>query len=255
MSQVSIIAPPVDARCTRNALLVFADPVALDLQRRGWSKAAAPLFQLSESRFSPVDAAQWDVHFFSSGPVTGRLPSHGQVHRHTGRGFGERIEHALGALCASGYERVVVVGRDCPELTAVDIGAAFARLELDCSLVLGPDQAGGCYLIGIRAADVNRLHGISWRQNTDRAEIFARFGAERRHLLPAKFDLDSTADLAAFGAQTMHRAAPLALRFLAVLQAAWGGIGRRPAIWFDRARHFQRRCWQLPPPGIFAQTA
>lgn len=255
MSYASTIASPVGIRGTRNALLIFADPVAVDLQRRGWSRAAAPLLQLSPARFSPPEATEWDVHFFSSGPMTGRLPAQWQAHRQRGRGFGERIENALGDLRAAGFERMVVVGRDCPELTAVEIATAFARLETDCSLVLGPDQRGGCYLIGIRAADANRLRGIRWRQNTDRAEISTRFAAGSTHFLPAKFDLDSTADLAAFAERTTHRSALLALRLLAALLAAWGGAGRRPAIRFDLARHFQRIRWQLPPPGISAQTA
>ncbi len=255
MSYASTIASPVGAGGTRNALLIFADPVAVDLQRRGWSRAAAPLLQLSPACFSSPETMEWDVHFFSSGPMTGRLPAQWQAHRQRGRGFGERIENALGDLCARGYERVVVVGRDCPELTALEIATAFARLATGCSLVLGPDQRGGCYLIGIRAIDASLLHSIRWRQNTDCAEISIRFGGESTHLLPAKFDLDSTADLAVFAERTTHRSGLLALRFLAALLAVWGGIGRRPAIRFDLARHFQRICWQLPPPGIFARTA
>ena len=159
---------------TRNALLVFADPVALDLQRRGWSRIAAPLLRLSEARFSTGASARWDVHFFSSGPVTGRLPANWEAHRQRGRGFGERIENALGDLCASGYERVVIVGRDCPELTAAEISTAFDRLEAGCSLVLGPDWKGGCYLIGLCAAEVPRLRGVHWRQNTDFAALRMR---------------------------------------------------------------------------------
>lgn len=255
MSNVSSIASPIGVRGTRNALLVFADPVALDLHRRGWSRSAAPLLQLSENRFSSGAATEWDVHFFSSGPVTGPLPAQWEAHRQRGRGFGERIDNALSDLCAQGYDHVVVVGRDCPELTTAEIGAAFARLGTDCSLVLGPDWGGGCYLIGIRATDVNHLRGISWRRNTDRAEIASRFPTERTYLLPAKFDLDSTVDLAAFAARSVHRAARLALRFLAVLHATWGGVGRRPAVRFDGARHFQRICWQLPPPSGSALTA
>ncbi len=255
MSHASNIASFPSARGTRNALLVFADPVALDLQRRGWSRVAAPLFQVSHTQFTSGDTTEWDVHFFSSCPANGRLPTPWQVHSQRGRGFGERIENALADLCAGGYDRVVVVGRDCPDLTAAEISTAFVRLETDCSLVLGPDQGGGCYLIGIRANDVRQLHGIIWRQNTDRAEIASRFATDETHLLPPKIDLDSAVDLAAFASGASYRNATLALRILALLRGTGAGSGRRPAIRFDLARHFQRICWQLPPPFDLVLTA
>lgn len=253
MSEALIIANPVGPRGNRNALLVFADPVALDLQRRGWSQAAAPLFQLSEAQLSSGDGSKWDVHFFSSGPVPGHLPADWQAHRQRGRAFGERIENALHDLCASEYERVVVVGRDCPDLTAGEISTAFDHLEADSSVVLGPDQKGGCYLIGIHAADVGCLHDIRWRQNTDLAEIASRFAPVLTFVLPAKIDLDSAADLALFAANATHRLVKLALRFLVGWQLT--RVARRWEVRFDLARHLQRIGWQLPPPKELEQIA
>ena len=206
------------------AVLIFADAVERDLSRRRWPSQLAPLLALPD-----VGGAGADVHRFTPD-------------RQRGRTFGRRLSNAVADLAAAGYERIVIVGRDCPDLKASDVTAALAALENDQTrLALGPDHAGGCWLIGLRAADLHLLDGVKWRRGTDRAELTRRAGESAVALLDEKIDLDGTADL-----RIVHRTLEI-VRALALLGLA---PMRCPV---PRAVHAQtelvRHRWQLPPPA------
>ncbi len=115
--------------------------------------------------------------------------------------LGARMSAALAAAAAP----AVLIGTDCPDLTADILGAAFAVLT-EHDAVLGPAADGGYYLVGIRppqpgifdnvpwgtdqVLSVTReriaAQGLSWAEVTtltdiDRPEDLARVPA---HLLP-----------------------------------------------------------------------
>ena len=62
--------------------------------------------------------------------------------------LGVRLERAFKEAFQSGTNRVVIVGSDCPGLTAEILQKAFDGLA-DQDLVLGPARDGGYYLIGL----------------------------------------------------------------------------------------------------------
>ena len=64
--------------------------------------------------------------------------------------FATRYQYAFQSLFDQGYDRVVAIGNDCPELSVEDLRSAVAGLE-QYDLVIGPcRQSGGIYLMGIR---------------------------------------------------------------------------------------------------------
>ena len=76
----------------------------------------------------------------------------------TGRTFRERFEAAVREAFDEGYDRVVVLGSDTPELGAAQLAQAFARLAPGSDgsdgaprshAVLGPATDGGYYLLGL----------------------------------------------------------------------------------------------------------
>ncbi len=74
---------------------------------------------------------------------------HGFAARYQGEGdLGDRIRLAFGEAFARGAERVVVVGSDCPRLTAGHLRDALARLD-KIDVVLGPADDGGYYLVAL----------------------------------------------------------------------------------------------------------
>jgi uncharacterized protein len=66
-----------------------------------------------------------------------------------GEGLGARMSNAFGELFSEGYERLVIIGSDCLELTGNLIHDAFDRLN-EVNVVIGPSSDGGYYLLGAR---------------------------------------------------------------------------------------------------------
>lgn len=57
--------------------------------------------------------------------------------------------------------KTIVIGSDCPQLSASDIEHAFAQLDHE-PVVLGPSNDGGYYLIGMRGECVDVFENIDW---------------------------------------------------------------------------------------------
>lgn len=63
-----------------------------------------------------------------------------------------RFDSAMNLIFEQGFEKIIAVGNDCPQLTTSDIKKAADLLETR-SLVLGPDLRGGTYLFAIRKSE------------------------------------------------------------------------------------------------------
>lgn len=231
------MAYPSQTFVKRRALLIFADSLALDLSRRRLPGLFRSLFDLQPVLESPLGA---DVHLFTSTDLKSSPAV--TVHRQHGATFAARLEAAVEKVAARGYDEVVLIGRDCPDLHQDDIATAFRELE-NRQLVLGPDHRGGCYLIALRVAERALLRGIRWKENTDAAQLSARVQPAQLFLLPVKQDLDSWADLK-LRAQRDDRVGRLAHFLLAVVTAA----GREFDFFVDLVAQFMRIQGQMPPP-------
>ena len=71
------------------------------------------------------------------------------------------MQRAFVEASSEGADRVVIIGADCPEVTASLLEDAFARLSTN-DLVLGPASDGGYYLIGLRRPNAQLFTDISW---------------------------------------------------------------------------------------------
>lgn len=226
----------------RHAVLVFANAAVLDCAHRGWPRALLPLLQCND--FSSWSNLGFDVHVFTSLGSDAACATPNTVHGQRGDSFGERLENAVETLSDLGYAKVVIVGRDCPDLQSADIQQAFSALE-ERQLVLGPDHRGGCYLIGFNLEDRWRLRGIQWQCDTDFDELLDRFGAENCWQLPVKLDLDTWSDVC------LLAKSPSCWRAVAanLLQVFWSHSFHRSSRIQLRTKE-QRIRWQLPPPAL-----
>src|SRR5260370_15192860 len=128
----------------RRALLIFADSAHTDCKRRGWPSAFRIL--LETQRFTFEENAGIDLHLFTTRWFHRPVSSCLRVHFQEGTTFGQRLENAIESLARIGYQEIVIVGRDCPDLGQSDISAAFGHLRPN-RVVLRPDHPGGSYLI------------------------------------------------------------------------------------------------------------
>lgn len=131
----------------------------------------------------------------TSGPT--RRLARGLALRDQGAGdLGERMRRAAAQALAGPFDRVVLIGSDCPHLAPDHIADAFDALD-GADLALGPATDGGYYLIGVRADHAELFAGIPWGTGDVlmRTMEKARALGLRVKLLPTLSDLDRPADL------------------------------------------------------------
>ncbi len=107
-------------------------------------------------------------------------------------GFGNRLATGLKQMFVQGYDQIIVVGNDCPDLTPGDLQSAAQHLA-NGDLVLGKDGFGGVYLIGItkKAFQEQAFRDLPWTQPELYPQLFAYFQQQGRvQHLAAKADLD-----------------------------------------------------------------
>ena len=115
-----------------------------------------------------------------------------------GATLGERMRNGASDLLARGFERIVLVGGDLPTLPAAYIVDALDRLvRSPDSIVLGPTEDGGYYLIGMTHIQPELFDGIPWGSAdvlhlTQEAAAALRLRVE---LLPVWYDVDHPSDL------------------------------------------------------------
>jgi rSAM/selenodomain-associated transferase 1 len=116
-----------------------------------------------------------------------------------GQDLGARMAHAMGWALAQG-PGVVLIGSDCPGLTARDLSEAIAALRAGCDAVLGPALDGGYVLIGLRRYSPRVFEAVPWGSarvlDLTRARLQG-LGWCWQELAPHR-DLDRSQDLACF---------------------------------------------------------
>ena len=109
--------------------------------------------------FSPDDAAaeiqSWLEEDWNSRPQGGG-------------DLGQRLQSAFERAFANGVNRAVIIGSDCPAVTAEDIYEAWRRLRTH-DVVLGPATDGGYWLVGLGRPQPQLFRDIPW--STERVFI------------------------------------------------------------------------------------
>ncbi len=135
---------------------------------------------------------------FTGGPSQAMRERYGNGFVYTDQGdgsLGQRLSRAAGEA-STPVRPLVIIGTDCPGLSADILDAAFAALGAH-DLVLGPAIDGGYYLVGFRAFVPALFQGIRW--STSEVLAQTRDAASRAGLscvmLPMLADVDRPDDL------------------------------------------------------------
>lgn len=110
--------------------------------------------------------------------------------------LGRRMAEAFADSFQEGARATVVIGSDCPELTADVLAAAFDRLARS-SVVFGPARDGGYYLIGLTQPVPQLFRDVHWSTETVLMEsiLISRQAGSEPALLARLNDLDVPGDL------------------------------------------------------------
>jgi hypothetical protein len=170
------------------ALIFFSRNKADEAKHKSWFKEHSKDQDLASLL---IDKAQNAIH--NSGiPIF-----HFHEENQKGNTFGERLANAYNEVFDLGYEQVISVGNDCPDLENINWREITLNLSEGKS-VLGPDKRGGAYLIGIQKQSFNKdkFKKLNWQKNTLYKEL-AQFCEDSTVLVELKKyrDLNSFHDI------------------------------------------------------------
>ncbi|MEO8739019.1 MAG: TIGR04282 family arsenosugar biosynthesis glycosyltransferase [Casimicrobiaceae bacterium] len=113
-----------------------------------------------------------------------------------GADLGARMFNAFAELGRRG--RSILIGTDCPALTASDLRAAAGALLQGHDAVFIPAEDGGYVLIGLGRPMASLFDSMPWGSNQVMAETRLRLRHEGAHWLelPASWDVDRPEDYA-----------------------------------------------------------
>jgi rSAM/selenodomain-associated transferase 1 len=111
--------------------------------------------------------------------------------------LGARMLAAFESTLAA-HARVLLVGSDCPALTARHLRQADRALRDGADAVLAPCEDGGYALIGLRHVDARLFEGIAWGGDSVAADTRARLSGLgwRWHEHETLWDVDRPEDYA-----------------------------------------------------------
>src|SRR5688500_11737414 len=179
----------------------------------------------------------------AEGAYAGILPEEFELVPQRGDLFGERLALAAEDLLRLGFDSLCLIDSDSPTVPQEAFAEAVDVLaQPGDSIVLGPSDDGGYYLIGLKKLHRQLFEGIDWSTERVLEQTIQRAGEMRLpvHLLAAWYDVDERATLSRlcqefFGANGSASAgypAPETRRFLEELVQREG----RERIWPDQAQ-------------------
>jgi len=115
-----------------------------------------------------------------------------------GCSFGERYINAIQSVFEKGYENVIAIGNDSPELQSKDLITTAKKLQQK-KIVLGPSKDGGYYLLGIQKNHFNHTFFLSlpWQTTTLRNQLTSYFSSKKIEINYLKLleDIDTIPDI------------------------------------------------------------
>lgn len=160
------------------------------------TKALSVYQKLLSYTFKAVSEVYLPVFLFYEGglPPVSERDSRYKYLLQTDGSLDQKIAHAF-AHVLKDFNKVLIIGSDCPELSSKIIQDSFLQLE-SCDVVLGPAKDGGFYLLGCKSFDAQLLEDIQWSTSTvlDQLLINIQKAGLSSHLLEPLSDIDTEED-------------------------------------------------------------
>lgn len=168
------------------AILVFAQSARLDAARKDLRGSEALFDQLTRQTLRKAQKTGLPCFHIGEGEQRGNT-------------FALRLYHAMDAVFRKGFDRLVVIGNDSPDLRSDTLVKAASAIAPDQS-VLGPSGDGGVYLIGIhrQAFSPEGFLQLPWQQEnlfTGMVRWLTNTGSLPPVILGRRMDLDTLNDL------------------------------------------------------------
>lgn len=172
------------------AILLFAQKSCQEWRRKRWSgpRPASPILYESWNQRTCQMARQTGLPVLRSSDLIDHEGS-----------FSEQMQAAVSAVFQLGFEQLICIGNDCPNLDSELLCQADMALQADIRPV-GPNQHGGAYLFGLKKGDWEKLHlgDLPWQKDSLSDKLICRLKmAGKVRCLASRGDVHSKRDLLA----------------------------------------------------------
>lgn len=185
---------PEPGRTKTRLIPVLGPDGAAGLQRQMTEEALR-----QAEAFSTQCEVSLEIHFEGGSPA-GMTQWLGRRHTfkpQTTGTIGERMEQAFSQAFACGMTTVVLIGTDCPGLSADILRQSFVALQ-ENDLVLGPALDGGYYLIGLTKPQPFLFRDITWGTSSVLQQTLTKAHHLTVNQLATLHDIDRPQDLPHF---------------------------------------------------------
>lgn len=117
-------------------------------------------------------------------------------YQQTGVDLGEKMLNAFDLVFAKGYEKVIIIGTDVPDMNSLLLEEAFEVLDKN-NFVIGPSDDGGYYLLGMKSPTTDLFTGIEWGTGTVYNSTINKLNRKnaRYKIIGKMMDIDTKTDL------------------------------------------------------------
>ena len=172
---------------TKTAILIFAQSANEELKHKAIYKGKRLFKNLNEQILTTVKSTGLPYFLYTEAQQYGAT-------------FAERFTNAVSEVYAKGYDAVITIGNDSPQLQKKHLLQAQKSL-LQKNFVLGPSTDGGFYLMGLRKSLFNRevFLKLPWQTNRLNNSLLAYIKTKEVAVttLSTLFDIDTVNDLKA----------------------------------------------------------
>ncbi|MBF04668.1 MAG: hypothetical protein CMP76_15405 [Flavobacterium sp.] len=175
-------------RDSKTAILIFAHSAAYEAKIKTFQNSKAVFESLQERTMRLVHNTQLPFFLFTED-------------NQIGNSFAERFVNAIQSVYDLGYESIITIGNDTPQLTSQLILKAHTELITNDS-VIGKAKDGGFYLLGIKKQhfDAKSFLQLPWQKSNLSIALHHLFEAHKVKVsfLETLSDLDTLRDVVFF---------------------------------------------------------
>ncbi len=153
----------------KTAIILFADLPDFEARRKSFG-------DFSSKKVTQKLSYLLTQHFYKIAQQTSAQTFLIDSYHQRGNSFGERISNAFKDVYAKGFDHVICIGNDCPDLGLNNLQNAITQTEAG-NIVLGPTFDGGTYLIGIPKQKFNSqsFEQIRWQSKNTLTDLKVLF--------------------------------------------------------------------------------
>lgn len=171
----------------QTAVLIFANSSQGESKFKSFAKGDAFVDELNENTLQTVKKSKLPYFLFTE-------------KEQIGESFGERFSNAIQAVFEKGFDSVITVGNDTPQLQKHHILQAANEIGKN-KFVVGPSIDGGFYLMGLSKKQFSEISFLElpWQTKSLERIISSQIVATKTEVfkLDTLLDVDSTSDLKA----------------------------------------------------------